>query len=141
MVNRNGRQLMKTVGVVLTLALTVSLYAGGVFADTNCGADCCRQIDPAGIHRTKSNPIKLSGSCHFSFPRIPCDLQSKHTVDGSEFALVPSNGGFSNHSGPIEISVDSIVDDDLVEPNGFIQMVKEKPQPHPIYLQIRSLLI
>jgi len=31
----NKKHMMKTIGVVLTLIFTVSLYAGGVFADTH----------------------------------------------------------------------------------------------------------
>jgi hypothetical protein len=41
----------------------------------------------------------------------------------------------------MEISVDFIIDNDVAEPNGFVQTAQKKTQPPPIYIQIRSLLI
>jgi len=93
----NKKHMMKTMGVALTLIFTVSLYAGGVFADTGCGAKCCHQISPGGMHHTTGNPIKSLGDCRSNDSRIPCDLQSKRAAELPEYTLVSSGGGFPNH--------------------------------------------
>ena len=137
----NGKHMMKTMGVVLTLIFTMSLCAGGVFADTNCEAECCRQINPGGMHHSTGEPIKSLGDCRSNVPRIPCDLQSKQAVEFPEYTLASSDGGFPNHVGPMEISSDSSIDDKVVKPNCSVQTVWEKSQPLPIYLQKQSFLI
>jgi|GEM_PF-1125711 len=137
----NKKHMMKTMGVALTLIFTVSLYAGGVFADTGCGAKCCHQISPGGMRHTTGNPIKSLGDCRSNDSRIPCDLQSKRAAELPEYTLVSSGGGFPNHVGPMEISSDSDIDDDVVKPNCSVQTVWEKSHPPPIYLQKLSLLI
>jgi len=135
----NKKHMMKTMGVVLTLIFTVCLYANGVFADTGCGAKCCHQISPGGIDHTP--PIKSFGNCRSEEARIPCDLQSKPTAELPEYTWVSSGGRVPNPVGPMEIYVDSIVDDPVVKPNCSVQTVWEKSQPPPIYLQKLSFLI
>lgn len=137
----NKKHMMKTMGVVLTLIFTVSLYAGGVLADTGCGAKCCHQISPDGMRHNTGNPIKSLGDCRSKDPRIPCDLQSKRAVELPEYTSVSSGGGFPNYVGLMEISSDSSIDDDVFKPNCSVQTVWEKSQPPPIYLQKLSLLI
>lgn len=137
----NKKHMMKTMGVVLTLIFTVSLYAGGVFADTNCEAECCRQINPGGMHHTTGEPMKSLGDCRSNVPRIPCDLQSKQAVELPGYTLTSSGGGFLNHVGPMEISTGSSIDDNIFKPNCSVQPVWEKSQPPPIYLQKQSFLI
>jgi len=137
----NGKHMMKTIGVVLTLIFTVSLYAGGVFADTNCGSKCCHPINPGGMHHSTGEPIKSLGDCRSNVHRTPCDLQSKQAVKLPEYTLASSSDGFPNYFGPTKVSFDSNIDDNVVKPDCFVQRVLEKSQSPPIYLQTLSLLI
>jgi len=135
----NKKPMMKTMGIVLPLIFTVCLFAGGVFADTGCGNKCCHQICPGGMRHTP--PIKSFGNCRSEDPGIPCDLQSKPAVDWPGYTWVSSGGRVPNPVGPMEIFVDSIIDDPVVKPDFSVQTVWEKSQPPPIYLLKLSFLI
>jgi hypothetical protein len=137
----NKKHMMKTIGVVLTLILTVSLYAGGVFADTGCGAKCCDQTNPIGMHHTTDEPIKSLMDCRSNIPQIPCDLQSKQAVELPEYALAAAGNHFPNTVGLTKILSDSSIDNNVFKLNCFVQTVWEKSQPPPIYLQKQSFLI
>ena len=88
----NKKNMMKTMGLILTLIFTVCLYAGGVFADTGCGARCCQQISPEGMRHGAGHPIRSFSDCPFENSRIPCELESKQAVALPEYTLAPSNG-------------------------------------------------
>ena len=132
---------MKTIGVVLTFIFTVSLYAGGVFADTGCGARCCCQISPGGMHPHTDKLLKSIEDCCSNVPRVPCDLQWKKTVKLPEYTLVSSGGDYPNYVGLMEIFSDSSVNGNVIKPNSSVQPVWVKSKSPPLYLQKQSFLI
>ena len=137
----NKNHLMKSMGIVLTLIFIVSLYAGGVFADTGCRAKCCCQIRLDGMHHAADKSLNSFGDCRSNVPRIPCDLQSKKPVKLPDYTVVSSGGGFQNYVGPMETFSDSSFNDNVLKPNCSVQTVWVKSQPPPLYLQKLSLII
>jgi hypothetical protein len=133
--------LLKTIRILLALIIGAGLSVGNVSADTVCMAKCCSNVNPSRMHHTIGKQIKSVVDCHRDIPRIPCDLQSKPVFELSEYTLTSNSNHFSNAVGPIKILSNFGVDNYLVQLNCFVQTVREKSQPPPIYLQIRSLLI
>jgi hypothetical protein len=136
-----GTYTMKTMGIVLTLIFTMSLFAGGLFADTGCGAKCCDQTNPIGMHHTTDEQIESLMNCRSNIPQIPCDLQSNQVVELPEYALAAAGNYFPSTVGLTGVLSDSSIDNNVFNLNCFVQTVWEKSQPPPIYLQKQSFLI
>jgi len=138
----NRLQMVKTICVAVALVFGTSLFAAGAFAEPGCGEKCMCQSNPMALHQFAGQLIPLSTNfCDGGDPMTPCNMESGQTSELPEFILASVGGVLPNAVGPTGIISDFRTDRHDFRSNDQYQLVREKFQSPPIYLQKLSFLI